>query len=61
MWFLVAALGTLALALWLAVTDNAVMALPLVVVIAGLVRSFVRQLMGKHIHPSDMASPRHEP
>jgi hypothetical protein len=61
MWFLVAALGTLALALWLAATDNAVMALPLVVVIAGLVRSFVRQLTGKHIHPSDMTSPRHEP
>ena len=35
--------------------------LRLAVVIAGLVRSFVRQLMGKHIHPSDMASPRHEP
>jgi membrane protein implicated in regulation of membrane protease activity len=59
MWILLLAVVTFALALMLALTDHAVMALPLVVVIVGLVRAYVRKLTGKRIQPRDLpAGPR---
>jgi len=54
-------LTTLVLALWLAFTDHAVMAGPSAIVIAGLVRTYVRELTGKQFQPSEMtARPRYK-
>lgn len=41
------------LAIWLALDGNAVMALPLVVVVAALVRTLVRVIKGKQFRPAD--------
>ncbi|PTM41105.1 hypothetical protein [Bosea sp. 124] len=49
-----ALLGTSALALWLAFSDAAIYALPLVVIIAGLVRHLIRQWTGRRYRVSDL-------
>ncbi len=41
------------LAIWMALDGNAVMALPLVVVVAALVRTLVRSLSGQQFRPAD--------
>lgn len=41
------------LAIWLALDGNAVMALPLVIVVAALVRALVRVIKGKQFRPAD--------
>jgi len=41
------------LAIWLALDGNAVMALPLVIVVAALVRTLVRSLSGQQFRPAD--------
>jgi hypothetical protein len=41
------------LAIWLALDGNAVMALPLVVIVAALVRTLVRSINGKQFRPAD--------
>jgi len=41
------------LAIWLALEGNAVMALPLVIVVAALVRTLVRIVNGKHFRPAE--------
>lgn len=52
-----ALLGTMALALWLAFSDSAIFALPLVVVIAGLVRHLIRQWTGRRYRVADLERP----
>lgn len=41
------------LAVWLALDGNAVMALPLVVIVAALVRTLVRAVRGKQFRPAE--------
>ena len=41
------------LAIWLALDGNAVMALPLVVIVAALVRTLVRSIKGRKFRPAD--------
>lgn len=41
------------LAIWLALDGNAVIALPLVIVVAALVRTLVRVINGKHFRPAE--------
>ncbi|CAM5769574.1 hypothetical protein [Bosea minatitlanensis] len=41
------------LAVWLALDGNAVMALPLAVVVAALIRTLVRLVRGKQFRPAD--------
>lgn len=48
-------LATVATALWLAFEGNAVMALPLVIVFAGLLRTFVRRSRRRGITPAEIA------
>lgn len=48
---------SLAIALWLALTGNAVYALPLAVVIAALLRLVVRSATGKRFRAADMPGP----
>lgn len=49
---------SLAIALWLALTDNAIYALALVIAIA-LLRLAIRAATGKRFRPADMAGPDH--
>jgi len=56
----IASLATLAATIWLAFEDKAVLALPLVIVFAGLVRTLVRRLGGRGITPSEVAPPPHD-
>ena len=46
------------LAIWLALDGNAVMALPLVIVVAALVRTLVRVIKGKQFRPADTRTTR---
>ncbi|MCO5092721.1 hypothetical protein [Bosea sp. (in: a-proteobacteria)] len=41
------------LAIWLALDGNAVIALPLVIVVGALVRALVRIVRGKHFRPAE--------
>jgi hypothetical protein len=41
------------LAIWLALDGNAVMALPLVVIVGALVRTLARIINGKHFRPAE--------
>lgn len=52
--------ATLAAAIWLAFEDKAVLALPLVIVFAGLVRTLVRRLGRRGITPAEVAPPPHD-
>lgn len=54
---ILALLGSIALALWLAFSDSAVFALPLVVVIAGLVRHLIRLWTGRRYRVADLERP----
>jgi hypothetical protein len=58
MWYGLAIIGVSALAIWLALTDSAIWALPLVIVIAALTRTLVRKTTGTGIRPADI-EPRH--
>lgn len=56
-----ALLATLWAAIWLAATGNAAMALPLVIVFAGLVRTLIRRWSGRRgITPAEVAPPSHD-
>ncbi|SFC89265.1 hypothetical protein SAMN05428997_11360 [Bosea sp. CRIB-10] len=55
-----AAIATLAASLWLAFENNAVMALPLAIVFAGLVRTLVRRTARRGITPAAVAPPAHD-
>jgi membrane protein implicated in regulation of membrane protease activity len=55
-----ALIATLAAALWLAFEGNAVFALPLVVVFAGLVRTLIRRSTRRGITPAEVEPPAHE-
>lgn len=54
---ILALLGTAGLALWLAFSDSAIFALPLVVIVAGLVRHLIRQGTGRRYRVSDIERP----
>lgn len=49
--------GSIGLALWLAFSDSAIFALPLVVVIAGLVRHMIRLWTGRRYRAADLERP----
>jgi membrane protein implicated in regulation of membrane protease activity len=51
----IAMLATVATALWLAFEGNAVMALPLAIVFAGLLRAVVRRSRRRGITPGEIA------
>ncbi|CAN7466925.1 hypothetical protein [Bosea sp. LjRoot237] len=53
-------IATLAASLWLAFEDRAVLALPLVIVFAGLVRTLVRRSGRRGITPAELAPPPHD-
>jgi membrane protein implicated in regulation of membrane protease activity len=55
-----AAIATLAASLWLAFENNAVVALPLAIVFAGLVRTLVRRSTRRGITPAEVAPPPHD-
>ncbi|MGE7469962.1 hypothetical protein ACQKLX_11005 [Bosea sp. NPDC003192] len=55
-----AAVATLAASLWLAFENNAVMALPLAIVFAGLVRTLVRRSTRRGITPAEVAPTPHD-
>jgi membrane protein implicated in regulation of membrane protease activity len=50
-----AALATLAVSIWLAFENNAVMALPLAIVFAGLLRTLVRRAARRGTIPAEVA------
>mgnify|MGYP001807912645 CR=1 FL=1 len=50
---ILALIGSIALTLWLAFSDGAIFALPLVVVIAGLVRHLIRLWTGRRYRAAD--------
>jgi len=56
----IASLVTLAAMIWLAFEDKAVLALPLVIVFAGLVRTLVRRSGRRGITPAEIAPPPHD-
>lgn len=56
----IAAVATLAGSIWLAFENNAVMALPLAVVFAGLVRTLVRRMTRRGITPAEVEPPPHK-
>jgi len=53
-------IATLAASIWLALEGNAALALPLVIVFAGLVRTLVRRTGRRGITPAEMAPPTHD-
>ena len=53
-------IATLAASLWLALEESAALALPLVIVFAGLVRTLVRRTGRRGITPAEMAPPSHD-
>lgn len=55
-----AAIATLAGSIWLALEGSAALALPLVIVFAGLVRTIVRRLGRRGITPAEVAPPSHD-
>lgn len=55
-----AAMATLAASIWLAFENNAVMALPLAIVFAGLLRTLVRRTTRRGITPAEVAPPPHD-
>ncbi|WP_186421063.1 hypothetical protein [Bosea sp. CS1GBMeth4] len=55
-----ASIATLALSVWLAFENSAALALPLVIVFAGLVRTLVRRSARRGITPAEIRPPSHE-
>ncbi|MFC5391601.1 hypothetical protein [Bosea vestrisii] len=50
-------IATLAASIWLALEGSAALALPLVIIFAGLVRTLVRRAGRRGITPAEMAPP----
>lgn len=53
-------IATLAASLWLALEGSAALALPLVIIFAGLVRTLVRRMGRRGITPAEVAPPSHD-
>ena len=53
-------IATLAASIWLALEGSAALALPLVIIFAGLVRTLVRRSGRRGITPAEMAPPTHD-
>ncbi len=53
-------IATLAASIWLALEGSAALALPLVIIFAGLVRTLVRRTGRRGITPAEMAPPTHD-
>ncbi len=60
MWYVLMLIASVGLALWLALTDAAIYALPLVVVAAGLARTIVRRVQGRHITAANVTLPERD-
>lgn len=52
--------ATLAASIWLALENSAALALPLVIVFAGLLRTLVRRTGRRGITPAEVAPPPHD-
>lgn len=53
-------IATLSASIWLALEGSAALALPLVIIFAGLVRTLVRRAGRRGITPAEMAPPTHD-
>ena len=53
-------IATLSASIWLALEGSAALALPLVIIFAGLVRTLVRRAGRRGITPAEMAPPSHD-
>ena len=60
MWYVLMLIGSIGLAIWLAITGAGIYALPLVMIIAGLARMVVRRAQGRRITVADVALRRHD-
>ena len=60
MWYVLMLIGSVGLAIWLALEDAAIYALPLVIVAAGLARTIVRQAQGRHITAANVTLPERD-
>lgn len=52
--------ATLTASIWLALENNAALALPLVIVLAGLIRTLVRRSGRRGITPAEVEPPSHD-
>ena len=57
---IVGMVATFAASIWLALDDNAALALPLVIIFAGLLRTLVRRSGRRGITPAEVAAPPHD-
>jgi len=57
---ILAMVATLAASLWLALEGSAALALPLVIIFAGLVRTLIRRTGRKGITPAEVDPPSHD-
>jgi membrane protein implicated in regulation of membrane protease activity len=57
---IVGMIATLAASIWLALENSAALALPLVIVFAGLLRTLVRRTGRRGITPAEVAPPPHD-
>ncbi len=57
---IVGMIATLAASIWLALENSAALALPLVIVFAGLLRTLVRRTGRRGITPAEVAPPSHD-
>lgn len=53
-------IATLTASIWLAFEDSAALALPLVIVFAGLLRTLVRRMGRRGITPAEVSPPPHD-
>lgn len=60
MWYALMLIGSVCLAIWLALTGAAIYALPLVIIAAGLARTIVRQAQGRRITVADVTLPNRD-
>ena len=57
MWYVLMLIGSIGLAIWLALTGAGIYALPLVIIAAGLARTIVRRAQGRRIVVADVTLP----
>ena len=60
MWYVLMLIGSIGLAIWLALTGAGIYALPLVIIAAGLARMIVRRAQGRRIVVADVTLPERD-
>ena len=60
MWYVLMLIGSIGLAIWLALTGAGIYALPLVIIAAGLARTIVRRAQGRRIVVADVTMPERD-